>query len=249
MRPLMRWAAGDRAVSGQASAGDFSFGANTTVGDGTLQLADVAGELSGTKFRGGLSLKGGERPRDRGQPRQRPARFARTDRRGADMAVLASRSANEAGSVTGSGRGCPAANPTQARASANGAEDAAAMGQDLFQRLRGDDMRVTLRVGELLMPDIPAGKLDARFHFQGGTLDVEQLDFSAADALRSTARAASSKPGSSPTGGVDFALPAAASDSLQIVADLFGLPERSEPARNIFRAWLPRPQGQLGRGP
>jgi hypothetical protein len=40
------------------------------------------------------------------------------------------------------------------------------MGQDLFKRLRGDDMRVTLRVGELLLPDIPAGKLDARFQLQ-----------------------------------------------------------------------------------
>ncbi|HKA99798.1 MAG TPA: AsmA family protein, partial [Methyloceanibacter sp.] len=177
LRPLMRWAAGDRDVSGQASAGDFSVVANATVGDGTLQLADVSGELSGTKFRGGLSLKGGER---------------RTIAVNLDSDRLDLRELIGEGPIWRSWLPAAQSRPDQAgtapppdtsAAGANGAEDAAAMGQDLFERLHGDDMRVTLRVGELLLPDIPVGKLDAQFQLQSGTLDVEQLDFAAADAL------------------------------------------------------------------
>ena len=61
LRPLTRWAVGDRDMSGQASSGDFSFTANATIGDGALALADASGELSGTKFNGALRLQGGER--------------------------------------------------------------------------------------------------------------------------------------------------------------------------------------------
>jgi hypothetical protein len=118
-----------------------------------------------------------------------------------------------------------AAPPTTAAADASGAEDAAAMGQDLFKRLRGDDMRVTLRVGELLLPDIPAGKLDARFQLQGGTLDVQLLDFAAADALALNGRGRIEHLDSAPSGGVDFALRAADANSLKIVTELFGFPE------------------------
>jgi hypothetical protein len=222
LRPLMRWAAGDRDVSGQASAGDFSFVANATVGDGTLQLADVAGELSGTKFRGGLSLKGGER---------------RTIAVNLDSDRLDLRELIGEGPIWRSWLPAAQTKPAQPEAAgtasppdanapvANGAEDAAAMGQDMFQRLRGDDMRVTLRVGELLLPDIPAGKLDAQFQLQGGTLDVQQLDFAAADALALNGKGRIDKLDSAPTGGVDFALRAADANSLKIVSELFGLPE------------------------
>jgi uncharacterized protein involved in outer membrane biogenesis len=222
LRPLMRWAAGDRDVSGQASAGAFSFVANATVGDGTLQLADVAGELSGTKFRGGLSLKGGER------------RVIAID---LDSDRLDLRELIGDGPIWHAWLPAPQAKPDQPQAAktavppgpvaadANGAEDAAAMGQDLFKRLRGDDMRVTLRVGELLLPDIPAGKLDARFQLQGGSLAVEQLDFAAADALTLNGKGRIDKLDSAPAGGVDFALRAADANSLKIVAELFGLPD------------------------
>ncbi len=180
LRPLTRWAAGDRDVSGQASVGDFSIVANAAVGDGTLQLADVSGELSGTKFRGGLSLKGGERrviavdlDSDRLDLRELIGE-------GPIWRSWLPAAQTKPAQPESAGNAAP---PGTAAADASGTEDAAAMGQDLFKRLRGDDMRVTLRVGELLLPDIPAGKLDARFQLQGGTLDVQLLDFAAADAL------------------------------------------------------------------
>jgi hypothetical protein len=85
-------------------------------------------------------------------------------------------------------------------------------------------MRVTLRVGELLLPNIPAGKLDARFGFQSDTLDVEQLDFAAAGALTLSGKGRIERMSASPAGRVDFALSAATADSLRIAADLFGMP-------------------------
>src|SRR5262249_39943704 len=60
LRTLLRWAAGDRDMSGQASVGAFTLSAKTTIGGGDLKLEDASGELSGTKFRGTLHYRGGE---------------------------------------------------------------------------------------------------------------------------------------------------------------------------------------------
>ena len=157
LRPLTRWAVGDRDMSGQASVGDFTFMANATIGDGVLKLADAAGELSGTKFRGGLRLQGGER---------RLIELTLDSDRLDLREVIGEGPLWRSWLPSSGDRRCA---PTPVRA--------------LFRQLRGDDMRVTLRVGELLLPNIPAGKLDARFALQGDTLDVEQLDFAAANAL------------------------------------------------------------------
>ena len=198
LRPLTRWAAGDRDMSGQASVGDFSFMADAIVGDGELKLADASGELSGTKFRGGLRLQGGAR---------------RLVELNLDSDRLDLREVIGEGPLWGSWL------------PSSGTDNAAQAGEDLFKQLRGDDMRVTLRVGELLLPDIPAGKLDARFALQGGTLDVEQLDFAAANALALNGKGRIERLDQAPSGRVDFALRAATADSLRIAAQLFGLPE------------------------
>jgi uncharacterized protein involved in outer membrane biogenesis len=230
LRPLTRWAAGDRGVSGQASAGDFSVMANAVVGDGALKLADASGELSGTKFRGALSLSGGERrlveitlDSDRLDLRELIGEgpIWRSWLPASQTETAAPAGADKAGSAGTDNAGT------------TGTEEAAAMGQDLFKRLRGDDMRVTLRVGELLLPDIPAGKLDARFQLQGGTLDLQQLDFAAADALALTGKGRIERLDTAPSGGVDFALRAADAGSLKIAAELFGLPEKVSGSENL----------------
>jgi hypothetical protein len=83
---------------------------------------------------------------------------------------------------------------------------------------------VTLRVGELLLPNIPAGKLDARFGVLRDTLDVERLDFAAPGALALNGKGRIEQLSAAPAGRVDFSLQAATADSLRIAADLFGLP-------------------------
>ncbi|HEU4476064.1 MAG TPA: AsmA-like C-terminal region-containing protein, partial [Methyloceanibacter sp.] len=89
----------------------------------------------------------------------------------------------------------------------------------------GDDMRVTLRVGELLLPNIPPGKLDARFALQQDALEVDRLDFAAADALSLNGKGRIEGLSQAPSGKVDFALSAADTESLRVVADLFGFSE------------------------
>lgn len=198
LRPLTRWAAGDRDMSGQASVGDFTFMADATIGDGELNLADATGELSGTKFRGGLRLHGGDRP---------------TIELTLDSDRLDLREVIGEGSLWRSWLPSPEKDP------------ATGPGQDLFGQLPDNDMRVTLRVGELLLPNIPPGKLDARFALQGGTLDVEKLDFAAASALALNGNGRIENLRDKPSGRVDFALQAANADSLRVAAGLFGLPE------------------------
>ncbi len=82
-------------MSGQASIGDFTFMANATIGDGELNLADATGELSGTKFRGGLRLQGGERRLIELTLDSDRLDLARGDRRGAAVAILAAGSSGK----------------------------------------------------------------------------------------------------------------------------------------------------------
>jgi hypothetical protein len=201
LRPLTRWAAGDRDMSGQASVGDFTFTANAGIGDGELNLADAEGELSGTKFRGGLRMHGGERTLIE----------LTLDSDRLDLRELIGDGPLWQSWLPSFGTG---------ETAAAGVPD-----KSLFAELPENDMRVTLRVGELLLPNIPPGKLDARFGLQGGTLDVEQLDFAAASTLALNGRGRIEHLRDKPSGRVDFALQAANADSLRIVAGLFGLPE------------------------
>ena len=198
LKPLTRWAAGDRDMSGQASVGDFTFMANATIGDGELNLVDATGELSGTKFRGGLHLHGGDRPM---------------------IELTLDSDRLDLREVIGEG------SLWQSWLPSSGKDNAAGADQNIFAQLPDDDMRVTLRVGELLLPNIPPGKLDARFALQAGTLDVEKLDFAAASALALNGKGRIENLRDKPSGRVDFALQAANADSLRVAAGLFGLPE------------------------
>jgi hypothetical protein len=206
LRPLTRWAAGDRDMSGQASPGDFSFAANATVGDGALILADASGELSGTRFSGAMRLQGGER-------------------RLIELTLDSDRL--DLREVLGDGPLFRSWLPSAA-ALTEGSTD-----QTLLNELRGDDMRVTLRVGELLLPNIPPGRLDARFSLQSDTLEVSQLDFTAAGALTLDGEGRIERLSQSPSGGVDFALQAATPDSLRIAAELFGFPDSVAKSKHL----------------
>ena len=198
LRPLTRWAMGDREMSGQASPGDFSFTANATIGDGALTLADASGELSGTRFGGSLRLQGGER-------------------RLIELSLDSDRL--DLRELLGDGPLWQAWLPSWGPAKAAPAE------QSFLTELRGDDMRVTLRVGELLLPNIPTGSLDARFALQGDTLEIGQLDFAAADALKLDGKGRIERLSEAPSGRADFALRASTPDSLRIAVELFGFPE------------------------
>src|SRR5262249_57908484 len=97
--------------------------------------------------------------------------------------------------------------------------------QNLLSQFRDDDVRVTLRVDELLVPNIPAGKLGARFSLINGTLDVEQLNFAAGSAIAFNGKGRIEQLSEAPSGRVDFALKASTPDSLRFASGLFGLPD------------------------
>ena len=56
----MRWAAGDRGITGQAFVGDFSLAADAKIGDGEVRLANAKGAVSGTAFGGSFLHQAGD---------------------------------------------------------------------------------------------------------------------------------------------------------------------------------------------
>ena len=200
MRTLTRWAAGDRDITGQASTGDFALAANATVGDGAVKLADVQGELSGTKFGGSLNYEGGERSL---------------------IEVNLDSDRLDLREMIGEG---PIWRAWLSAANGNGqAADGSA--PNVLTQVRDDDLRVTVEVGELLLPNVPPGRLDARFTLVDDVVDVQKLDFAAADELKLTGSGRIEHLSDRPAGRVGFAFRAATTDSLRIASKLAGLPE------------------------
>ncbi len=200
LRTLTRWAAGDREMSGQATIGKFALAAQATIGDGVLALEQASGELSDTKFSGSLRYSGG-------------------DKRVIDLALDSDRlDLRDLLGGDEAWRSWLPASPTQAETRAEPAPN-------LLVALRDDDVHVALRVGELMLPDIPAGKLDAKFALQSDTLDVERLDFAASSALTLTGKGRIEQLSAAPRGQVDFALQAETGDGLRVLGGLAGLPE------------------------
>jgi uncharacterized protein involved in outer membrane biogenesis len=201
LRALSRWGSGDRDVSSQASMGNFTLQANATVGDGELTLANAEGMVSDTKFRGALKLKGGKR--------QLIELSLDSDR-------LDLREFLGDGPIWQSWLATDAAQKTAAPVDS---------GSTMLAQLRDDDVRVTLRVGELLLPNVPPGKLEAGFTLIEDTLDLQKLDFAAADVITLSGKGHVERVSETPSGGVDFGLKATTTDGLRLAAQLLGLPE------------------------
>ncbi|MGV1014958.1 MAG: AsmA family protein, partial [Methyloceanibacter sp.] len=207
LRRLTRWAAGDHDISGQASAGDFSFQADATIGDGQLTLAEARGEVSDTTFRGMLRYLAGER---------------NLIELSLDSDRLDLREMIGEGPIWRSW--LPAAPREGTTEGSN---------QNFLAQLRDHDARITLNIGELLLPHIPGGKLDARFTLVDDILDVGRLDFSATDEIALTGKGRIESVGDAPSGRVDFTLKAATTDSLRVVSGLFGLPEDVSQSKHL----------------
>ena len=77
-------------------------------------------------------------------------------------------------------------------------------GGSFLTELRDDDVRATLKVGELLLPNIPGGKLDAQLALVDGTLDIEALDFAAPGAIALNGKGRIADIAGAPAGQVDL---------------------------------------------
>ena len=201
LRTLLRWAAGDRDMSGQASVGAFTLSAKTTIGSGDLKLEGASGELSGTKFNGSLHYRGGE---------QRIVDLTLDSDR-LDLREVMGNSAAWRSWLPDSDSNLPSVVP--------GSD------QTLLGALRDDEVNATLRVGELLLPNIPGGKLDAKLSLVKDTLDVERLDFAAPGAIALGGNGRIERLSEAPSGHVDLSLQATTLDGLNVTSELLGLGE------------------------
>ena len=208
LRTLTRWASGDRDMSGQTSVGAFTLTADATLGGGDLKLENASGELSDTKFKGSFSYRDGK---------TRTIELALDSDRLDLKEVL--------GEDVAWRSWLPASAAQQA---APGAGE-----PNLLAALRNDNVHVALRVGELLLPSIPPGKLDANFSLAQDTLDVASLDFTAEGALKLTGKGRIEHLSEAPSGRVDFALNAANADSLRVASGLIGLPDNLARSKNL----------------
>ena len=207
LRTLTRWAAGDRNASGQSGAGAFSLSGNAVIGGGEIRLDQVSGVLSDTKFSGAFRYRGGD---------QRVIDFSldsdRLDLRevfGDDLAWRSWLPANAAG-------------PGEAGAD-----------QGLIASLRDDEVHARLRVSELLLPNIPPGKLDAKFTLAKDTLDVESLDFASQGAIALRGNGHIESLSEAPSGRVGLSLQASTPEGLRVASELLGVPAEMAKSKNL----------------
>jgi hypothetical protein len=200
LKTLVRWAAGARDMSGQATAGAFTFSAKTVIGGGDLKLEDASGELSGTKFSGALHYRGGEH-------------------RVVDLTLDSDRL--DLREVLGESAAWQSWLPDPAGAQGT----APASDQSLLGALRDDEVHATLRVGELLLPNIPPGRLDAKFSLAKDNLDVERLDFAAPGAIALNGNGRIDHLSAAPAGKADLSIQAMTADGLKVMTELLGLGE------------------------
>jgi uncharacterized protein involved in outer membrane biogenesis len=199
LRTLARWAAGDREMSGQATVGAFTLSAKTTIGGGNLMLDDASGELSGTKFSGALHYRGGEKR----------VVDLNLDSDRLDLREVMGESAAWRNWLPDPDAKQPDFSPVSE--------------QSLLEALRDDEVHATLRVGELLLPNIPAGRLHAKFSLAKDTLDVERLDFAAPGAIALNGNGRIERLSDAPAGQVDLSLQAMTADGLKVTSELLGL--------------------------
>ena len=200
LKTLVRWAAGARDMSGQATVGAFTFSAKTVIGGGDLKLEDASGELSGTKFSGALHYRGGEH-------------------RVVDLVLDSDRL--DLREVMGESAAWQSWLPDPAAAQGT----APASDQSLLGALRDDEVHATLRVGELLLPNIPPGRLDAKFSLAKDNLDVEHLDFAAPGAIALNGNGSIAHLSTAPAGQADLSIQALTADGLKVTTELLGLGE------------------------
>ena len=217
LRALTRWAAGDRAMMGQPFVGDFSLQADATVGDGEIKLANAVGAVSGTQFGGSFLYEAGATNQidiDLTSDRLDLREVLGDEPLGS--AWLSTSESETPKSQEASQEMAPAAN-------SNG----------LLKQLRDDDVRASVQVGELLLPDLAPGKLDAKLSLSGGTLDVEYLDFVAPGAITLGGKGRIASLADSPSGQVDLTLQAQENGSLRALTRIFGFSDNVVKSKHL----------------
>lgn len=200
LRTLTRWLAGGGNVSAQGSMGDFTLAADATIGPDHIKLDHATGVMNDTKFSGALDYRGGAEP----------AIEVSLDSDRLDLHAILGDDASWRSLLPGS---------------ATSDTDAATPGPSLLSGLRDDQLKVSLRIGELLLPGLPSGKLDADFTLAKDVLDIGKLDFAASDSVTLSGKGHIDNVSAAPSGKADFSLQAANAEALKTAAALLGFPD------------------------
>jgi uncharacterized protein involved in outer membrane biogenesis len=212
LRTLTRWAIGDRELPGQTASGDFALSAKLRVSPARLSLDDVKGTLSGTKFQGRLRF-------DAGKTRSlyltlNSDRLDLRDVFGPSFS-LAAWLPRAAAATTKSAQGANIGPSAPPKASTNPLAGLSTM-----------EAHVALHAGTLLLPDAPAGSLDADLVYANDTLHIATLNFVSPGAVSLNASGQIDQLSKAPAGQLSFALSGQKPQSLKVVAELLGLPDR-----------------------
>ncbi|MGD9400567.1 MAG: AsmA-like C-terminal region-containing protein, partial [Methyloceanibacter sp.] len=202
LRALTRWAAGDRAITGQTFVGDFSLSADAKIGEGEIALSNAKGAVSGTPFGGSFHYRAGE------------TNLIKVDFQSDRLDLRETLGGEPIWSAW-----LPTKN---GEAVAKNTSD----GTKLLKKLQDDEVRAHLEVGELLLPDIAPGRLSAQLSLSGGNLDVQSLAFVAPGAMTLGGQGKIASVTETPSGQIDLSLQAQSTDSVRALAGLVGFSDR-----------------------
>ncbi|MDH3879464.1 MAG: AsmA family protein, partial [Desulfobacterales bacterium] len=113
------------------------------------------------------------------------------------------------------------------------APQSASDGTSLLEQLRDDQVHASLEIGELLLPSIAPGRLDARFSLDGGDLDVQSLAFIAPGALTLDGKGRVASVAEAPSGQIDLSLQAQSTESLRALTGLVGFGDRVAKSKHL----------------
>lgn len=215
---LTRWAAGDRGLAGQTTTGNFSLQADAELSPESVALSDIDGSISGTHFGGMLRYRGSDEP-------------------ALDLALKSERL--DLREVVGEGglarlwTGKPPPeeqveeDPQQADADAKSEPKPEDESKTLLSAFGDATVHIALNVDELLLPEMPAGRIDARLDYADDRLAIRNLEFQSPGALMVTGEGALTDLSEDPQGRIALSVKGERPESLQALADTLGLGDRT----------------------
>lgn len=209
---LTRWVAGDRELAGQTTTGNFSLHADAELSPESVALSDIDGSISGTEFGGILRYRAGDEP-------------------ALDLALQSERL--DLREVMGEGglsrlwSGSPPAKEQAAEGETPAAGEGEEEAKTILSAFEDATVHIALNVDELLLPELPAGAIDARLDYAGDRLEIRSLEFTSPGALMVTGDGELTDLSDDPQGRIALAVKGEKPESLQALADTLGLGDRT----------------------
>ncbi|MFD0987720.1 AsmA family protein [Methyloligella solikamskensis] len=205
---LTRWAAGDRDLAGQTTTGNFSLKADAELSPESIALSDINGSISGTEFGGVLRYRAGDEPE-------------------LDLALESERL--DLREVMGEGGIARlwSGKPEQSSEGEGKPEEAETGLWSAFNGLQDATVHIALNVDELMLPELPAGAIDARLDYADDRLNIRSLQFESPGALMVTGDGELTSLSENPEGRIALSVKGDQPESLQALADTLGLGDRT----------------------